>query len=83
MIDKPSKEDLKTISNLNKAYEWINKGIALIKKHAPKDNDIFIRLYRMEKEQQIINKKILKLLESKQIDTEFNKIIEANNKKKK
>ena len=82
MLHKPDKNELKAINNLNKAYDLINKGLKLIKENAPKDNDVSLRVYRIGKELEKINSKIIKLLESKYVDTEFNKIITVSKKKK-
>ena len=70
------------MKNLNTAYAHLEKGLQLIKKNIPKDNDVWTHAWRIEKEINKIIKKTAKVLERQYIDNEFNEIIQVTKKTK-
>ena len=81
MLHQPSKEELKKLEALNKAYKKITDGLKAIKRVVPKDSEIALRIYRMEKEHSKIVKRMQKLLEEQFIDDEFLNIIKGSRNK--
>ena len=80
MSYKPSKNEIKQIENLNKAYQLIKDGIKLIRDNLPKkDSDVEMQAYKMSKSFDRIIKRIRILLERQYIDNQFLDII--SNKK--
>lgn len=82
MTHKPNKQEIKQIENLNKAYLIIQKGLKVIKENIPKDDEVWTRAWRIEKEIDRIIKRIGKVLEKQYIDKEFTDIIKISKNKK-
>jgi len=83
MIHQPSKRELQKLEKLNKAYKKISQALKDIKNIVPKDEDIALRIYRIEKEHEKICKRMQVVLERQYVDSEFKKIVSGNKKKKK
>jgi len=82
MLYRPNKKETKQIKALNKGYNYIKKGFALVVNNSPKsDIELGVYIYRTGKNIGKIIKRIAVLLEAQYIDREFFKIV--NNKKRK
>lgn len=81
MIYQPSDKELKKIEALNKGYAKIKEGLKIIKKAVPKDDDIALHIYRIEKEHEKIVKRMQQVLETQYVNEEFTSIVKASRKR--
>ncbi len=82
MSYQPNKKELKQIQNINKSYAEIKKNLQLLKDNIPKDNEIWTRAWRIQKEVDRITKRVIKVLEKQYVDKEFINIIDTSKKNK-
>jgi len=83
MLYKPTKEEIKQIKNLNKAYQMFGQAFKIVLANIPKDDKIEIELYRANKHLEEMNKRVFELLENRYVDKEFFELIKNFNIKKK
>lgn len=70
------KYDKKKIQALNRAYQKLKEGFALLKENTHKDGDIDTHIWRMEKALEKVNKIVMKEMSRDSVDHQFKKIIE-------